>query len=191
MKRVAFAILCLIILMGCRNISPHPSSSEPSSSPNDSQQVPKNEEPPAEPQTQPPESSPQDTVNNEMVVGDTSITPKEISIKSDEELTFRVEGSKRHKMACYLGPSRVVLSEDLREGQTFSYLFNKEGDYVCIDIIYGLRSTVHVGISEKGSSITGRFVNDQMMMERVFFLAPVTLVAIIAIVSFVVTRKRS
>src|SRR3989344_1849064 len=91
--------------------------------------------------------------------------PELVSIMKAEPLTWKVTGIDFGKIACYKTvnghqESRLFTSERVYCGETFTYTFTDPGEYLCVDAVYGSRSTVVVSASSPMMSITGNVVRD-------------------------------
>ncbi|HLC65878.1 MAG TPA: hypothetical protein VJI46_07190 [Candidatus Nanoarchaeia archaeon] len=133
--------------------------------------------------------TPEEVKGLEVIVSDTAITPKNNTLKAGGTVNFRAEGSKRHKIACYSGSNRISLSEDLRSGDVFPMPFNESGQYTCLDIIYGFRSSFVVA-EEFLSPILGSVIGAGLNRERLIILGPAAIIAVLALYAFL-SRKRA
>ncbi|MDP7115835.1 MAG: hypothetical protein QF632_01805 [Candidatus Woesearchaeota archaeon] len=89
-----------------------------------------------------------------------SFSPEKIQVKRGTKVTWtHSDDSKKFLIACYLGPNRILKSENLFPGESFSYTFTEDNEYLCIDAIYGARGFITVGNKKPGNAITGGIVN--------------------------------
>ncbi len=126
---------------------------------------------------------------NTIEIKENIIDPERKVIERNTEITWVNKDKKEHKIACYLGGTRVTTSSNLKQEDSFVYTFLKEGDYTCIDAIYGLRSTIIVEGQKALLSPTGRAVIGEGEISRASFAA-IALIAIIVLLFFVFGRKR-
>ncbi|MFC1768417.1 hypothetical protein ACFLZX_01510 [Nanoarchaeota archaeon] len=127
---------------------------------------------------------------NEIKILDEEFSPDYLKLDVDSEVTFIQSGEKRHKIACYLGPTRVFLSDDLQGGSEYSFTFTEKGEYSCVDAVYGLRSTIVIGDPKPRDAITAMAVVSQDIPEDlVMFYVPIVLIGIIAIIAFIISRR--
>ncbi len=128
-------------------------------------------------------------------------SPNETQIPKGTRVTWlHADSSKMFLIACYIGPNRVLKSENFFPGQSFSYTFTEEDEYLCIDAIYGARGIITVGEKKRGNSITGSVVNinnlqgsprisfsldpvRRILLDKASFSAILTLAVILFIIS--------
>lgn len=127
---------------------------------------------------------------NTIEIKEDSIYPKEKTIEKDTEIEWVNKDKKEHKIACYLSGIRVTTSSNLKEEDSFTYRFLKEGDYTCIDAIYGLRSTITVKSQQPLLSPTADVVREKGESAKMASLTTIILVAIVALLFFIYSRKR-
>ena len=53
--------------------------------------------------------------------------------------------ARKFLIACYIGPQRVIKSENFFPGESFSFTFTEEAEYLCVEAIYGARGFITVG----------------------------------------------
>jgi len=88
---------------------------------------------------------PEETALEETIeISDNSFSPNEKTVKINTKVTWVKKDKRDYKIACYLESIRVVLSPTLKDGDSFTYTFLKEGEYSCITTPYGMRSTIEV-----------------------------------------------
>lgn len=146
--------------------------------------------PPEEPQVETPiPQAPAEAPEEDFIeIRAEGIFPKEKKVELDEEVTWINKDLKEHKLACYLAGNRVAASSNLKQDDSFSFTFQKEGAYTCIDAIYGLRSAIEVG--EEGYTPTGGAVISDENAGSGLPLASIAIVSIIVLLFFVYGRKR-
>ena len=120
-----------------------------------------------------------------------AFNPKEKIISLNTEIKWVKKDSRDYKIACYLNGNRITQSSDLKEGDSFTYTFLKEGEYTCITSPYGLRNIINVKSSQQAMlSPTGSAVIGDIKISRAPFAA-VALLGIITLLFFVYGRKAS
>ncbi len=73
-------------------------------------------------------------------------TPESLKLNKGSKVTWtHADDSKKFLIACYVGPNRVIKSENIFPGESFSMTFTEENEYLCIDAIYGARGFITVG----------------------------------------------
>ncbi len=119
-----------------------------------------------------------------------SFYPDKKTINKNTELKWINKDKKQHKIACYLGGTRVTTSSNLNENDYFTYTFLEGGEYTCIDAIYGLRSTITVESQQALLSPTGSAVISGSGSLKGASLSAIALIAIIILLFFIYGRKR-
>jgi len=159
--------------------------------------------PPEEPEA-PIEMIPEEpkTQDNTIEIKEDAFYPKEKTIQENTIIRWINKDQKQHKISCYLGGTRVTTSENLEEGDSYGYTFIKDGEYTCIDAIYGLRSTITVGSEAPLLSPTGKVTEKSLLSPtgsvvvsgstslKGAALAGIAVIAIIALLFFIFARKR-
>jgi len=116
--------------------------------------------------------------------------PKEKTISINTEIKWVKKDSRDYKIACYLSGNRITQSPILKEEDTFTYTFLKEGQYTCLTAPFGLRNIINVESSQQALlSPTGSAVIGDVNISRAPF-AVVALLAIIVLLFFVYGRRR-
>ncbi|MBI4439931.1 hypothetical protein HY638_03075 [Candidatus Woesearchaeota archaeon] len=182
-------VIVAVVVLGCKSEIPAPQENKSSANQEEEIAGAANESAP-EPQ-KPEEASTKPEIEvkipNDLLVGDTGILPKNVKLSPGEEVSFRGDGKKRHRIACYSGANRISLSDEITNGGVFTYSFKEPGEYLCVDLIYGLRSTITV--ESQKLSPTGRVIGT-LNTERVIVFAPVIVIAVLAIFAFFSSRRR-
>lgn len=127
---------------------------------------------------------------NNIEIKEDSFYPKEKTIEKNTEIRWIKKDPRMYKVACYLEGNRIALSPDLKENDSFTYRFLKEGEYICITFPYGLRNIIKVEAKTSLLSPTGSAViNEGTTIEKAS-LAAIALIAIIILLFFIYGRKR-
>ena len=187
MRQYAIIILLMILLTSCA-----PQTEEPKPMP------PAVPEAPAEPE--PPAEKPQETVTQEpeieapkentIEIKESSFEPAEKIIKKNTEIEWVNKDKKDHKIACYLSGTRVTTSSNLKQEDSFTYTFLQEGQYSCIDAIYGLRSTITVKTEQALLSPTGDAILGGTESIKGASLAAIALIAMMLLLFLSYGKKR-
>ena len=130
------------------------------------------------------------TQQNMIEIRKDAFYPKEKAIGKNTEIQWVNRDESVHKIACYLGGTRVTTSSNLAKGDFFTYTFLEGGVYTCIDAIYGLRSTVTVKHTQELFSPTGRVVAVESADMIGDPLAAIAVLAFIILLFFIYGRKR-
>lgn len=87
-----------------------------------------------------------------------SFEPQEnYTIAKGTTITWKSIDSRLHRIACYEKEERFFFSAILNENETTSHTFNKVGEFLCIDAVFGMRSNIIVKQKVK-NEITGAFI---------------------------------
>tara|TARA_Y100000310_G_C20674905_1_gene812437 strand:+ start:259 stop:852 length:594 start_codon:yes stop_codon:yes gene_type:complete len=70
--------------------------------------------------------------------------PETVLITAGEEVTWQSNDDKSHKISCYNLRKRVVQSEIMKTGDSFTHKFDLRGEQLCVDAIFGHRGTIIV-----------------------------------------------
>ena len=70
--------------------------------------------------------------------------PNSIAVGAGKPITWEANDEKKHLIACYRLGKRIVVSELLQPGDSFTHTFDLRGEVLCIDSIYGHRGMVVV-----------------------------------------------
>ena len=131
--------------------------------------------------------TPQET--NMVEIRQDAFYPEEKSIQENTEIKWIKKDTRTYKIVCYLDGARVVLSEDLKQGDTFTYKFEKEGKYTCITSPYGLRNVINVEpkemLSPTGYVVAGNNPESPFGSS----IALVAVLSVIALSFFIFGRK--
>lgn len=127
---------------------------------------------------------------NIIEIKEDSFYPKEKIIEKNTEIKWVKKGRKDYKIGCYLEGTRVIQSPNLKQGDSFTYTFLKEGEYTCITTPYGLRSTITVEGRKVLLSPTGSAVIGESNNIKGASFAAIALIAIIILLFFIYGRKR-
>jgi|TARA_B100002003_G_C14106553_1_gene532230 plastocyanin len=74
----------------------------------------------------------------------------DITIEKGTKVTWtHADDSKMFLIACYRGPNRFLKSENFFPGESFSFTFTEDGEYLCQEAIYGARGFITVGDPDK------------------------------------------
>jgi len=197
MKKYLVMLFLLVLVIGCTKVEVDQAQKAEDAA----QQEPVEPQQPAE--AQPVETpAPTEIIEPEIGFEGTTIEikeglfdPEENTIEQNTEVKWVNKDAKEHKIACYLGGTRVTTSSNLKQEGDFTYTFLKDGKYTCIDAIYGLRSYITVKPKEALLSPTGNVVlaaNSAIGLEEI----GITLLTLVAILSifvlsfFIYGRKR-
>lgn len=127
---------------------------------------------------------------NTIEIKEDSFYPAEKTIEENTEIKWVKEDKRVYKIACYLDGDRVTLSPDLKEGDSFTYTFLKEGEYTCITSPYGLRNIINVEAKQQLLSPTGGAIIGENKSIKGASLAAIALVVIMLLLFFKYSRKR-
>lgn len=128
--------------------------------------------------------------DNTIEIKEDSFYPKHKSINANTEIIWINKDTRQHKISCYLSGTRVTTSSNLNQEDSFSYVFVKEGDYTCIDAIYGLRSTIRVNDAAPLLSPTGSAIVLDEVNLKTAPIAAIALIAIIVLLVFIFRKKK-
>jgi len=136
-----------------------------------------------------PEEPTPETTENIIEILETSFKPAEKTITQNTEIKWIKKDSRKYKLACYLDGTRIVLSPDLLEGDSFTYTFLKDGKYTCITTPYGLRNIINVEsqpfLSPTGSAIQ---IGDDGIKRASF--AGIAMIGIMIGILFIYRKKK-
>jgi len=127
---------------------------------------------------------------NIIEIKESIIYPEKKTIEKNTEIKWINKDKKQHKIACYLEGTRVTTSSNLNQEDSFTYTFLKEGEYTCIDAIYGLRSKITVEGQKALLSPTGSSVISESKSIKATPFAAIAVIAIIILLFFIFGRKR-
>ena len=68
----------------------------------------------------------------------------QLTIDKGTKLRWLNNDTRIHKIACYEGLNRVYTDKNLDNGEYSEYIFDKTGEYLCIDSIFGIRQNINV-----------------------------------------------
>jgi len=117
-----------------------------------------------------------------------SFYPKDKTIKANTEITWIKKDPREYKIACYLEGDRIAVSPNLKEGDSFTHIFLKGGEYTCITFPYGLRSTIIVEDVAPLLSPTGNVIIDAKL--KISPIAAIVFAAIIVLIVIIFRRKK-
>ncbi len=115
--------------------------------------------------------------------------PKEKIITKNTEIKWVKKDTRDYNLNCYLGGTRVIQSPDLKEGDSFTYIFLEEGKYTCITTPYGLRNIITVE-TQPLLSPTGRVVLKEGQGIDGFSLAAMIIITMALILAFSYRGKK-
>ena len=192
MKKYIILLLLAILISSCTTQT-QTEEPTPVTPPIEEPETPPIEEPPVEePQetvTQEPQIEPQK--ENTIEIKESSFDPVEKIIGKNTEIEWINKDKKEHKIACYLSGTRVTTSSNLNEEDSFTYTFLQEGQYTCIDAIYGLRSTITVKTEQSLLSPTGNIALEGGTKSiKGASLAAMALIALMLLLFFSYGKKR-
>ncbi len=128
---------------------------------------------------------------NLIEIMESGFLPEEKTIKKNTEIKWLKKDSRNYKIACYLLGERVIQSNDLQEGDSFTYKFLIEGEYTCITVPYGLRSTVTVRSEQPLLSPTGGvIIKSRDINLKGASLTATAIFALVILLFFIYGRKR-
>lgn len=127
---------------------------------------------------------------NIIEIKEDSFYPKKKTIEKNTEIKWIKKDRKDYKIGCYLEGTRVIQSPNLKQGDSFTYTFLKEGEYTCITTPYGLRSTITVEGRKALLSPTGSAVIGESNNIKGASFAAIALISIIVLLFFIYGRKR-
>ena len=130
------------------------------------------------------------SIENLIEIEEDSFYPKEKIIRKDTKVEWIKKDARSYKLACYLEGTRVIQSPDLKQGDTFTYKFLKDGEYTCITYPYGLRSTITVRTTAPLLSPTGNVVLNGDKGINGASLAVMAIIAITLLLFFNHGRKK-
>ncbi len=128
---------------------------------------------------------------NTITIKEDSFYPAEKTIEIDTEIKWTKKDDRVYKIACYLNGNRVTLSPDLKEGDSFTYTFLKEGEYTCITSPYGLRNIIKVEAKQQLLSPTGGAIIGENKSIKGASLAAIALVVMMLLLFFKYNRKKA
>jgi len=115
--------------------------------------------------------------------------PKEKTIGKNTEIKWIKKDPRDYKIVCYLKGTRVIQSPDLNEGDSFMYDFLEDGEYTCITVPYGLRSTIIVETQPLLSPTGGAIIGNGKRMDGASFIG-IILIAITALLYYVGIKRK-
>ncbi len=196
-----YALLLLIILLSsCAptvEVDTAKPVETPAEKPTEAIEQPELEEPeetkleePAETKLEEPvETEPKEPISSNIIeILEKNIKPNEKTIDKDTEIKWVNKDKKEHKIACYLNGQRVTTSENLKQDDFFTYSFLKEGEYTCIDAIYGLRSKITVEPQALLSPTGNVILNSTKLTPAPF--TTIAMIGIVTLIFFIYGRKR-
>lgn len=127
---------------------------------------------------------------NIIEIGESSFSPAEKIISKNTEIKWVKKDTRNYKLACYLEGTRITQSPDLKQGDTFTYTFLKEGEYTCITTPYGLRNIITVEANAPLLSPTGSAVRIGEGNIKGASIAAIALIAIISLLFFIYRKKQ-
>lgn len=86
----------------------------------------------------------------------TAFSNDNIVISQDTIISWKNSDDRVHQVACYVDRVRIFKSQQLKPGDTDSYRFIQQGDYQCMDVVFGYWSNIIV--SADNNKITGNFI---------------------------------
>lgn len=85
-------------------------------------------------------------VKNELMIDmfRTTFGNDNILILPETIISWKNSDDRVHQVACYVDGVRIFKSQQLKPGDTDSYRFIQQGDYQCLDIVFGYWSNISV-----------------------------------------------
>lgn len=79
-----------------------------------------------------------------------------IVILPETIVSWKNSDDRIHLVACYVDGVRIFKGQQLKPGDTDSYRFIQQGDYRCMDVVFGYWS--NISVSAESNKITGNFI---------------------------------
>jgi len=116
-------------------------------------------------------------------------TPTDTTISAGTTMVWVNEDGRPHLIACYEKVDRFYVGHKLEErGASSKHTFDKEGEFLCIDSIYGLRGNIKV--NPKSSAITGYAVFQGNTASKDNYTALFLLIGSILLISHIAVKKK-
>ena len=74
----------------------------------------------------------------------TNFNNMELTVDKGTNVIWVNKDERSHKISCYEGPDRIYSDKSINNEESSEYKFEKAGEYLCVDAIFGIRQDIQV-----------------------------------------------